>query len=275
MWNPVQPSVPSASRASLATRYPRIATLLVVAGLFVISMGLLYATALAVAVGQLPFVALAASSWLLSVLLLALVVRPYAHRLGTQTKDVPGGMAASVESGCARNGATVRSSWLTTDDPSSGTAEIVGLLPWDRHLVVDEWLFASLGPTEREALLVREAALVRARHPVWSHLAGPAILAGGAGLLALASLLSVAGETIALLLVAGCAVLYGFAAKRGVEKVFRADEHAARKTSTEAVVGLLETEATQADESGWRRWPLSVLFMHPTAIRRIERVRTR
>ena len=259
----------------VSTRQPWLITVPVLVSLFAVSMGLLYATTVAIELG-LAVVVLFASTWLLSVLLLALIVRPYFYRFKTQVKRVPEGLAASVEAGCARNGVALRRSWLARDVPGSGMAEITGLLPWDRHLVVEEWFFASLDPAEREALMARETALVQARYHLFSHTAGPAIVAGVAGLLALASLLptGIDGANATLLLVTGCAVLYGLAARRGVRKVFEADRHAARETSREAVVSLLEKTASQQEKPAWHRWPISLLAMVPTTNQRINRHRT-
>lgn len=275
MSNPVQSSAASEPGPSLASRFPRTATLAAAAGLFVASVGLLYAAVLAIAAGwSLPVTVLATAAWFLSVVLVALVARPYFHRLKTRTRAMPEGLRADAVATCARNGVAVRRSWTAAEAPGFGMAEIAGL-PWDRHLVVDEWFFASLSPAEREALLAREAALVRNRYQPFSHVAGPAVVAGVAALLAVASFAPFAGfigASASVLLGAACAGLYALAARRGVEKVHAADRHAARETSTRAVIGLLEKAATRRDESAWHRWPLSVLAMYPTTSQRIERL---
>lgn len=238
-------------------------------------MGLLYATIL-VAGLDLAVVALLASSWLLSVLLLALVLRPYFYRFKTRMKRVPEGLEASVETGCARHGVAVRRSWLVRNAPGFGMAEIAGLLPWDRHLVVEEWFFASLDPAEREALVARETALVRARYQLFSHAAGPAIIAGVAGLVSIASLIpteTMGGSNTVLLLGVASGGLYLLAARYGARKLFEADRHAAHETSPEVVVSLLEKAASEYEESAWHRWPLALLAMRPTTDQRIDRLR--
>lgn len=275
MSNPVHSSTANAPGGSLPARYPRTATLLSVVGLFVGSTGLLYATTLAVGEG-FAVTAFVASSWLLSVLMVALAVRPYVHRLGTRTRSVPEGLDASVEAICARNGVAVRRSWMVPDAPGARLAEITGLLPWNRHFVVDEWFFASLSPAEREALAAREAALVRARYQLCSHVAGPAVVAAVAALLAAAVHIrpgAVAGANAVVAFGVACTGMYWRAARRGVEKLYAADRHAARQTSREAVVGLLEQTERESDESVWHRWPLSVLMMRPTTERRIEQLK--
>lgn len=275
MSNSVQSSAANEPGPSLASRYPRTTTLAAAAGLFVVSTGLLYATTLAVAVvGVAPVAVLAASSWLLSVVVLALIARPHFHRLKTRTRPVPEGLRGSVAETCARNGVAVRRSWLTAAVPGFGMAGIVGV-PWDRHFVVDEWFFASLAPAERRALAAREAALVRSRYRPFRHAAGPTIVAGVAGVLAVASFAPFGGFTGAsasLLLGAASAGLYALAARRGAEKVHAADRHAAERTNVEAAVGLLEKAAAQREESVWDRWPLSLLVMCPTTSQRIARL---
>ena len=240
-------------------------------------MGLLYAAIFAVSTGwTVHAIALVGSIWILSVLAIALVVRPYVHRFGTGTGSIPAGHRRRVEAICAGHGVRVRRSWTTTEHPGGRAAEIAGFLPWDRHFVVDGWLFASLSPAERAALAAREAVLARRRYQSFRHLAGPTVVAGVAGLLVALAWLAPPGafaSANAPLLAVGSAVAYVLVAHWGANRLYAADRHAARVTSRETVVGLLEKSATRYGGSVWHRWPLSVLMMRPTTERRIERLR--
>lgn len=276
MSNPAHPSTATGPWRSLASRYPRTASVAVLAVLFACSVGLLYATVGAVTVGRtVPGVTLVGSAWLLSVLAVALAVQPRFHRLGT-TGAIPPRQRRRIEAVCAGHGVPVRRSWTTGELPGTRPATVAGLLPWDCHFVVDDWFLASLSPAERAALAAREAELARRRYHLYRHLAGPAVVAVVAALLVIGSFApagAFVGPNASLLLGAASAGLYALAARHGTNTLHAADRHAARLTSREAVVGLLEKTADRCGQPPWRRWPVSMLVMYPTTERRIERVR--
>lgn len=275
MSSQLQRSTETERGRSLPARRPQLATAAVFAILFVASVGSLYATTQAIASGQrFATITLVGSTWFGSVVVLALIARPHFHRLKAGTTDLPDDLRTTVESACSRHGVTLRDTVATAESPGFRLAEIAGLLPWNRHLVVDGWFFASLSAAEREALLAREAYLARNRHLSFVHLAGPAILAASSATVLVVSVL-VPLTTTGLeggLLAGLSLVLFVVATRRGTETMHAADRYAARRTTPEAMAGLLERAETNRDATAWDRWPLAWLTMRPTTERRLVRL---
>lgn len=241
------------------------------------SLGALYATIVSTYAFPALFVPLAAS-WFLSVVLLTLLARPYFHRLATRTNPMPDALRSEAEGVAAESGVSIRGAWLAADTPGSRPATIAGLVGWDRHLIVDEWLYATLTPDEREALVAREAALVRRRHLLYTHaIVGLIALVGGllASVVWTVSPLPGVGDTTQVgALALGTGVALWIAFRHGTGMVFAADERAARHTSPAVVARLLEKQVQHgagADE----RWPFWLIRMCPPTKRRIRRIRTR
>ena len=245
--------------------------------LFVVSFGLLYAAIIAITMVQSAVVAvLTATTWFLSIVLLALLARPHFHRAKMRMRTVPEELQADLQRWFERDGITVRRSWLAGKSPGFRPAEVGGLVPWNRQFVVDEWFFAELTPDEREALVSREVALLRTHYQLLVHTAGPlAVIAASGVVFAGTAPFGTNGAVpgaIALVLVAVASVLlYAIAIGRGIGMVYAADRYAAQRTGQETVIGLLE-KADHRGESAWDGWPLSLVTMRPTTERRIARL---
>jgi len=159
----------------------------------------------------------------------------------------------------------------TRDGPVNGYA-IGG--PFRDVVGISEFALAALPPDQVAALLAHEVCHHRERHVLVRG--GVSVLVLAAGAWVTTALVDGLGPLLAVSLLATVIAerLVAYWVMRRLE--YRADAAAARHTSVEATVSLLDVldDATDVDQSRIS-WPLWLFSTHPTYAARIERLRSR
>lgn len=179
---------------------------------------------------------------------------------------------------CADSGTAVRGVWVTDDlRHAYGFAQVLGMIPGNRHLFVDAAFFDLYTPDERRAVVVREARLATSYYFYFAQTLPVLVVLVYYGIESLAvgsdaiSRWPFVPELLAIL------VLFGslWATRR---KVYHADEFAAEQTSVDAVVSALETFADEKRASDVERAVIklrSLFWTRPSPEKRIARLRDR
>jgi hypothetical protein len=179
---------------------------------------------------------------------------------------------------CADSEAAVRGVWVTDDlRHAYGFAQLLGVIPGNRHLFVDVAFFDLYTPDERRAVVVRESRLATSYYFYFAQTLPVLVVLVyyGIELLAVGSIVisrwPFVPELLALLVLVG-----GLWTTR--RKVYRADEFAAEQTSPEGVVNALATFADENRDSDaeWIYIKLVSLFWtRPSPDKRIDWIRKR
>ena len=177
---------------------------------------------------------------------------------------------------CADYGSSVRDVWVTDDlRHAYGFAQVLGLIPGNRHLFVDTAFFDLYTPDERDSIIARETKLATSYYFFFVQTLPILVVLCYFGIEVLTRNLWIVSrwpfvpEVLALLLLIG-----GVWMTR--RKVYRADEFAAEQTSVETVVSVLQKFADEKRNSDTEKAKiklLSLLWTRPSPEKRIEHLR--
>jgi hypothetical protein len=215
-------------------------------------------------------------------IVLGCVYRPYSSIAFPNARPADTRGWSEYADRCRAFGSPVNGVWVADNLKGNvGLAEIAGVLPWNRHLLLDEEFFETYDERQRLAVVAQQVSLADSYHwPFAKSLTYLALLAYY-GLLVVA--IELAGGTNPfpdwpLVPEVFIPVLLAIGVWHGRRKVYRADRFAADRTDRETVIGALESldaRNAESDEERVKAWLLSTFWTRPSPRKRVEQLRNR